>query len=237
MRKLIALIGLFAVLFYFNSFAQEATKKAPEKKATPKAAPKKASKKTPTVKESKAKVEVVEEEILENPVETKIEKKASKKEIEETEQKIHDEISTLNENFSWSDIASAISSLDFFVDHRSDECAEKGCDNIRASQQYCRLHYIANWYDIKRKRDILKEGRLQEFIEELISKYPSTYIEAIVDDLQDEKEFFKALSELNIATDGDFDDEDFDSTDEDDDDDIGVEARNFIPQNRFDDDN
>ena len=54
MRKLIALIGLFAVLFYFNSFAQEATKKAPEKKEVKKEQPeatKKTAKERPDIKD------------------------------------------------------------------------------------------------------------------------------------------------------------------------------------------
>ena len=51
------------------------------------------------------------------------------------------------------EIADAISTLDFFVDNRSDDCLEKGCDNLRTTQQYCRLHYIANWHEIKRKRE------------------------------------------------------------------------------------
>ena len=142
----------------------------------------------------------------------------------------------MGENFSWDDIAGAISSLDFFVDHRSDECLEKGCDNLRTTQQYCRMHYIANWADIKRKREILAEGKLQEYIEELISKYPPKYIEAIVDDLTDEKDFYKVLNELNIVSDVDYEDIDFDNPDDEDDDDVEVETRAYTPTQRFEDD-
>lgn len=156
-------------------------------------------------------------------------------EIEEASTKVQDEISALSENFNWQDIAGAIASLDFFVDHRSDECLEKGCENLRTTQQYCRLHYIANWYDIKRKRDILKEGMLQEYIEELISKYPPKLIESILTDLHDDKDFFKALNDLNITSEFDFEEEDFDS-DSDDDEDITIETRS-IGANRFDEDN
>lgn len=177
-------------------------------------------------KKAKAKkaVETVEEASMKQPV----------NEIEEASTKVQDEISALSENFNWEDIAGAISSLDFFVDHRSDECLEKGCENLRTTQQYCRLHYIANWYDIKRKRDILKEGMLQEYIEELISKYPPKLIESILTDLHDDKDFFKALSELNITSEFDFEEEDFDS--DSDDEDITIETRS-IGSNRFDEDN
>ena len=142
----------------------------------------------------------------------------------------------MSENFSWDDIADAIASLDFFVDHRSDECAEKGCDNLRTTQQFCRLHYIANWQDVKRKREILKEGRLQEYIEELIAKYPPKYIESILGDLQDDKDFFKALNELNIATEFEYAEESEGVDGDDDGDDIEAETREFTSAKpRFDD--
>ena len=162
----------------------------------------------------------------------KLPKKAA---IAEIETKINDEIVDLAENFAWDEIADAISTLDFFVDHRSDECGEKNCDNLRTTQQYCRLHYISNWQDIKRKREILKEGKLQEYIEELINKYPPKYIESILGDLQDDKDFFKALGDLNIASEIEFD-EDGESTEEgdDDDSDIEVETRSFASK-RFED--
>ena len=163
--------------------------------------------------------------------------KVSKEELAEVETRVQDEIAELTELFSWSEVADAIASLDFFVDDKSDDCAEKGCDNIRSTQQYCRLHYISNWYEIKRKREILKEGKLQEYIEELISKYPPAYIESIVSDLHDEKEFYKVLGELNIATEVDFE-EDFDGSDnpDDDGDDVEVETRAYAPVSRFEED-
>ena len=160
-----------------------------------------------------------------------------KVEIAEAEARVNDEIAVLSENFSWQEIADAISSLDFFVDHRSDDCAEKGCDNLRTSQQYCRLHYIANWYDIQKKREILKEGKLQQYIEELVSKYPPKLIESLLSDLQDDKEFYRALNELNIHSDMEIDDVEFDAAEDDDDadEDIAVETRNFTSSQRFED--
>ena len=202
---------------------------------------------TPKLKELKAKEEK-EVKVETKPVEKKEAKvkasstkaskaKASKEEIAESSAKVQDEIMGLTENFSWEDIADAISSLDFFVDHRSDDCAEKSCENLRTTQQFCRLHYIANWYDIKRKREILKEGRLQEYIEELISKYPPKYIESILGDLQDDKDFFKALNELNIVTEFDFEEDPDSGESDEEDDDIEVETRSFAPtKSRFDDD-
>ena len=76
---------------------------------------------------------------------------------------------------------------------------------------------------------------LQEYIEELISKYPPKLIESILTDLHDDKDFFKALNDLNITSEFDFEEEDFDS-DSDDDEDITIETRS-IGANRFDEDN
>lgn len=220
--------------------AKVAAAKAVEKKAAKAPIKTKTEKKVQAKKESAKKEEVkavpvLEELDLDLEEEIIIEetsKKGSKgrnQELAEIENKINDELVSLGENFSWEEIAGAIATLDFFVDHRSDECAEKGCDNLRTTQQYCRLHYVANWYEIQKKREILKEGKLQEYIEELIAKYPPVLIEAIVHDLQDDKDFYRALHELNITSDFELDEEAFESVDDDDDsdDDIAVETRNF----------
>jgi preprotein translocase subunit SecA len=125
--------------------------------------------------------------------------------------------------------------MDFFIDAKNDECVEKGCDNIRTTQSYCRLHYLRNWKVVQKKRDILKEGKLQEYIEELISKYPTKYIESLLSDLSDDKEFYKVLNELNITNEFDFEEEDFEAdNDSDGDDDIGIE-QTFTGSMRYED--
>ncbi len=196
--------------------------------------------KAKAAKVEEAKVETKIEEKKAAPAKAKKKEKVAlppKEELKEVENKVQEEIESLAENFNFNEIADAISSLDFFVDQRSDDCAEKGCENLRTTQQYCRLHYIANWYDIKRKREILAEGKLQEYIEELISKYPTQYIESLLGDLQDDKDFYKALHELNITSELEFED-DIEGIEggDDDDDDIEVETRVFTSKSRIDDD-
>ena len=146
--------------------------------------------------------------------------------IAELESGIADEIAQLREHFNWKDIAEAIGTMDFFIDPKNDECIEKGCDNIRTTQSYCRLHYLRNWKTVQKKRDILKEGKLQEYIEELISKYPTKYIESLTSDLSDDKEFYRVLNELNITSEFDFEEDEFENAvdDDDADDDIGIET-------------
>ncbi|MCT4641122.1 MAG: hypothetical protein N4A33_02420, partial [Bacteriovoracaceae bacterium] len=203
--------------------AKKVTKKA-TKKVAKKETKKAAAKKEPKKKEAKSK-KITKEDVKITP------------ETIEALDKVNDQISELSEDFSWDEIADSIASLDFFVDNKSDECMEKGCENLRTTQMYCRLHYIANWHEIKKKREILKEGKLQVYIEDLISKYPPKYIEAIVSDLEDEKDFYKALHALNIATDVDGDDIDYDNLGGDDEgDDIETDTRGYGAQpQRFED--
>lgn len=104
-----------------------------------------------------------------------------------------------------------------------DECIERNCDSPATTANFCRLHYIKNWNDIKKKLQILSEGKLQELIEVLVSKYPVKYIEAILQDLSEEKVFLSVLKELNIeSVEESFDDE---LEDGDDDSDIAFETK------------
>ena len=167
-----------------------------------------------------------EEEVEVDIFEAKPSKKYNNAILADLEGKIADEIAELREHFNWKSITEAIGTMDFFIDAKNDECIEKGCDNIRTTQSYCRLHYLRNWKTIQKKRDILKEGKLQEYIEELISKYPTKYIEALLSDLSDDKEFYRVLNELNITSEFDFEEDEFENAvdDDDSDDDIGIET-------------
>jgi len=103
-----------------------------------------------------------------------------------------------------------------------DECIERNCDNPATTSNFCRLHYVKNWVDIKKKLQILSDGKLQDLIENLVSKHPVKYIEAMLQDLGEEKVFLSVLKELNIeAVEESFDDE----LEDDDDSDIAFETK------------
>lgn len=87
-------------------------------------------------------------------------------------------------------------------------CREAGCENIATTKGYCRLDYIKNWKKIKRKEMILKEGKLNQYIEELVSKYPDKYIDIIRQDLSTEVNFTKIIHDLEL--DESIDDLDYD---------------------------
>ena len=80
-------------------------------------------------------------------------------------------------------------------------CVETGCESEKTVGDYCRVHYIRNWRKIKRKEVILKERKLNQYVEELVNKYPEKYIEAIQSDLANDRDFSKVVHdlELNLA--------------------------------------
>lgn len=77
-------------------------------------------------------------------------------------------------------------------------CREVACEGLSTTGGYCRMHYIKNWKKIKRKELILKEGKLNQYIEELVAKYPDKYIEAIRQDLAADKDFAKVIYDLDL---------------------------------------
>lgn len=84
------------------------------------------------------------------------------------------------------------------IDPNSNHCREVACESLASASGYCRLHYIKNWKKIKRKETIMKEGRLNQYIEELVAKYPEKYLEAIRVDLANDKEFVKVIRDLEL---------------------------------------
>ena len=77
-------------------------------------------------------------------------------------------------------------------------CREIACESMGTTGGYCRLHYIKNWKKIKRKEVILRERKLNQYIEELVAKYPEKYIDAIRQDLANDKEFAKVIYDLDL---------------------------------------
>lgn len=77
-------------------------------------------------------------------------------------------------------------------------CREPGCEHDFILTGYCRLHYIKNWRKIKRKEAILASGQLNNYVEELVSKYPDKYLDVIRQDLASEKDWSKVVTDLEL---------------------------------------
>jgi hypothetical protein len=79
-------------------------------------------------------------------------------------------------------------------------CREPGCEHEVLLSGYCRLHYIKNWRKIKRKEAILASGQLNNYVEELVNKYPDKYLDVIRQDLVSEKEWAKVVVDLELES-------------------------------------
>jgi len=77
-------------------------------------------------------------------------------------------------------------------------CREPGCEHEFTLHGYCRMHYIKNWRRIKRKESILASGQLNNYVEELVNKYPDKYLDVIRQDLASEKEWGKVVVDLEL---------------------------------------
>lgn len=89
-------------------------------------------------------------------------------------------------------------------------CRTKDCDRLSEVDNYCRYHYILLWKNIQIRRNILQEGKLGRYIEELTARYPDKFLEILKKDLRSEKDFLAAIQELEIdesAVEAEFDDE------------------------------
>ncbi len=99
---------------------------------------------------------------------------------------------------------------------KKNRCREPGCDVEASLLGYCRMHYIKNWRRIKRKEAILASGQLNNYVEELVNKYPDKYLDVIRQDLATEKEWGKVVVDLELegVDDDSGNDEDIDSATE-----------------------
>lgn len=78
------------------------------------------------------------------------------------------------------------------------KCREPVCEQDHLIGGFCRLHYIKNWKKIKRKEAILASGQLNNYVEELVSKYPDRYLDVIRQDLASEKDWSKVVVDLEL---------------------------------------
>jgi len=77
-------------------------------------------------------------------------------------------------------------------------CRVKDCDQPSVVENYCRYHYLFFWKKIQNRKKILSEGKLEQYIEELTSRYPLKFLELIRKDLSSEPDFMSAIQELDI---------------------------------------
>ncbi len=77
-------------------------------------------------------------------------------------------------------------------------CRAKDCDQISSVDSYCRFHYLLFWKKIQVRKEILQDGKLEKYVEELTSRYPDKFLEMLRKDLRNTKDFLTAIAELEI---------------------------------------
>jgi len=161
-----------------------------------------------------------EEVTLDKDIEKKIKTVTSQK----LKEQVAEEVIQLSEDYKLNDIFESIRDVSYFQNY-SDECVERNCDSPSSTKGFCRLHYISNWKNVKKREAILIDGKLQDFIEDLAKKYPLKSIELVLNDLSDEKSFFAALNEMDIESMDDDQDSISEDGIEDDDQDMAFETK------------
>ncbi len=77
-------------------------------------------------------------------------------------------------------------------------CRAKDCDQIAIVDGYCRYHYLMYWKRIQIRKEILQDGKLEKYVEDLTSRYPDKFLEMLRKDLRSTKDFMAAIAELEI---------------------------------------
>jgi hypothetical protein len=77
-------------------------------------------------------------------------------------------------------------------------CRAKDCDQISLVEGYCRYHYLLFWKKIQVRKEILQDGKLEKYVEDLTSRYPDKFLEMLKKDLRTTKDFLAAIAELEI---------------------------------------
>lgn len=89
-------------------------------------------------------------------------------------------------------------------------CRAKDCDQISSVESYCRYHYLLFWKKIQVRKEILVDGKLEKYVDDLTSRYPDKFLEVLRKDLRTTKDFLAAIAELEIdesAGEGEFEED------------------------------
>ncbi len=77
-------------------------------------------------------------------------------------------------------------------------CKVRDCDQVATVDVYCRYHYLLLWKKIQIRKNILNDGKLEKYLEDLTSRYPDKFLEVIKKDLKTEKDFLSVIQEMEL---------------------------------------
>ena len=67
-------------------------------------------------------------------------------------------------------------------------CIEPGCKNAQTVKNYCRLHYLKNWKDLREEAQRKAAARLNNYVEGICKKNPEKYVDAVRRDIRSDRE-------------------------------------------------
>ena len=77
-------------------------------------------------------------------------------------------------------------------------CKVRDCDQVATVDAYCRYHYLLLWKKIQIRKNILNDGKLEKYLDDLTSRYPDKFLEVIKKDLKTEKDFLSVIQEMEL---------------------------------------
>lgn len=77
-------------------------------------------------------------------------------------------------------------------------CKVRDCDQVAMVEAYCRYHYLLLWKKIQIRKQILNDGKLEKYLDDLTSRYPDKFLEVIKKDLKTEKDFMSVIHEMEL---------------------------------------
>lgn len=175
--------------------------KKPVKKAVPakKAAAKKATpKKTAPAKKAVAKKAAPPKKIAAAPKADKLKKSSLKAALPVEKKSKSKKVEVIAEETVKVEVKAPIKDVVLTDAEGRILCRVKDCDQPAVVENYCRYHYLFFWKKIQNRKKILSEGKLEQYIEELTSRYPLKFLELIRKDLGSEPDFLSAIQELDI---------------------------------------
>ncbi len=66
-------------------------------------------------------------------------------------------------------------------------CKEESCNNSQTTAGYCRVHYLRNWKQIKKEQQEKASKRLNRYVDAIVKKYPTKYVEVIKEEINSGK--------------------------------------------------
>jgi len=88
-------------------------------------------------------------------------------------------------------------------------CLHDQCSQEANLKGFCRLHYIANWRELKTSQKQKSEKRLNAYVDRMAERYPKDYMDRIREGLGDETKFRASLDEMEVDGENSENDQEF----------------------------